>query len=210
MIKNGKNKEFYSVEEVKLFKQLNSPAKIQDFLSFKIGHNPARDGIECRSPRRVLREKKAHCMEGALLAAAILEFHGQKPLVLDLRAASADLDHVVALFRQFGCWGAISKTNHAVLRYREPVYKSAGELALSYFHEYFLDSGVKTLRDYSAPFNLNRINKLQWRTTTEDLWRFPHILDKTKHYKILSAAQIKNLRKADPVEIAAGKLAEYK
>ena len=145
----------YNPAETKLFKRLNSPKKIQDFLALKIRHNPARDGVECRSPRRVLREGKAHCMEGALLAAAILEFHGHKPLLLDLRSTSDDLDHVVALFSQFGCWGAISKTNHVVLRYREPIYKSIRELALSYFHEYFLDSGKKTLREYSAPVNVS-------------------------------------------------------
>src|ERR1051326_5086538 len=117
----------YSKAEVKLFKKLNSPKKIQDFLANEIKHNPARDGIECRSPRRVLREGKAHCMEGALLAAAILEFHGRPPLVMDLRSTGKDLDHVVALFKQFGCWGAISKTNHGVLRYREPVYRTLRE-----------------------------------------------------------------------------------
>ena len=200
----------YSKAEVKLFKKLNSPKKIQDFLANEIKHNPARDGIECRSPRRVLREGKAHCMEGALLAAAILEFHGRPPLVMDLRSTGKDLDHVVALFKQFGCWGAISKTNHGVLRYREPVYRTLRELAMSYFHEYFLDSGKKTLREYSAAFNLNRINKLDWRITEKDLVEVPDILDSAKHFKILSKAQIKNLRKADKIEIQMGKLVEWK
>lgn len=200
----------YNQSEIKLFKKLDSPKKIQDFLAFKIKHNPARDGAECRSPREVIKFGKAHCMEGALLAAAILEFHGHKPLLLDLRSTSDDLDHVVALFRQFGCWGAISKTNHVVLRYREPIYRSIRELALSYFHEYFLDSGKKTLREYSVPFDLNRTNHLNWRITEKDLVELPDILDSAKHYKILKSAQIKNLRKADKIEIAAGKLIEWK
>jgi hypothetical protein len=235
----------YNPAETKLFKRLNSPKKIQDFLALKIRHNPARDGVECRSPRRVLREGKAHCMEGALLAAAILEFHGHKPLLLDLRSTSDDLDHVVALFSQFGCWGAISKTNHVVLRYREPIYKSIRELALSYFHEYFLDSGKKTLREYSMPFDLGYLDKYllnsnpepvikfrfrashpvslretpllnrrggsaDWRITDRDLDMLPEYLDSAKHYKILSPAQIKNLRKADAIEIKAGKLVEWK
>jgi len=196
--------------EIKLFKKLDSPKKIQDFLATKIKHNPAKDDVECRSPRQVLKVGKAHCMEGALLAAAILEYHGQKPLLMDLRSTANDLDHVVALFRQFGCWGAISKTNHVVLRYREPIYKTLRELALSYFHEYFLDSGKKTLREYSVPFNANRLNNLNWRTTQKDLVKVPELLDAAKHYKILSNAQIKNLRKADGIEIKAGKLVEWK
>ena len=200
----------YSAREIRIFKQLSNPKKVQDFLADKIEHNPARDGIECRSPRRVLREGKAHCMEGALLAAAILEFHGRPPLVLDLRSTPHDLDHVVALFQQFGCWGAVSKTNHGVLRYREPVYRTLRELAMSYFHEYFLDSGAKTLREYSGAFNLNRVNKLNWRTTEEDLVEVPNVLDAAKHYKILSKAQIRNLRRADEIEIRMGKLRQYK
>jgi hypothetical protein len=202
--------ETYTLAEIKLFKRLDSPAKIQDFLVFKIKHNPARDGVECRSPREVLKFGKAHCIEGALLAAAILEFHGQKPLLMDLRSTPNDLDHVVALFKQHGHWGAISKTNHVVLRYREPVYKSVRELAMSYFHEYFLNSGKKTMRDYSAPFNLNKVNNLNWRTSKKDLAKVAEILDSVKHFKILSSAQIKNLREADKIEIQAGKLVQYK
>jgi hypothetical protein len=200
----------FNRSEITLFKKLDSPKKIQDFLTFKIKHNPAKDGVECRSPRQVLKLGKAHCMEGALLAAAILEFHGHKPLLMDLRSTNNDLDHVIALYRQFDCWGAISKTNHVVLRYREPIYKSVRELAMSFFHEYFLDSGKKTLREYSVPFNANQLNYLDWRTTQKDLVEVPGILDKAKHFKILSLAQIKNLRKADKIEIQAGKLVEWK
>src|SRR5262245_14694375 len=101
------NASQYSAAETKLFKKLDSPKKIQDFLVSKIKHNPAKDSVECRSPREVLKFGKAHCMEGALLAAAILEFHGHKPLLLDLRSTEDDLDHVIALFRQFGSWGGI-------------------------------------------------------------------------------------------------------
>ena len=229
----------YNPAEIKLFKKLDSPKKIQDFLNIKIKHNPARDGVECRSPREVLKFGKAHCMEGALLAAAILEFHGQKPQLLDLRSTAEDLDHVVALFKKDEYWGAISKTNHVVLRYREPIYKSVRELAMSYFHEYFLDNGKKTLREYSVPINLKfyhpsltlplkgreiKQNFVQfplpgregpgegdtWRTTGKDLADLPVWLDNQKHFKILSSAQTKNLRKADKIEIKAGKLVEWK
>ena len=198
----------YTQQEIKLFKKLDSPKKIQDFLTFKIKHNRAQDGIDIRSPRQVLKLRKAHCVEGALLAAAILEFHGQKPLLLDLRAVNEDLDHVVCLFKQFGCWGAISKTNHVVLRYREPIYRTIRELALSYFHEYFLDSGKKTLREYSAPININNYKKTDWRISEKDLGDVAEWIDEQKHFKMLSKVQQKNLRKADKIEINAGKIVE--
>jgi hypothetical protein len=226
----------YNQQEIKLFRKLDSPEKIQDFLN-DLKFNFEKNGETCQSPRFVLRYKSAHCMEGAMLAAAILEFYGHKPLVLDLRSVKPhDDDHVVALFKQFGCWGAISKTNHAVLRYREPVYKTIRELALSYFHEYFLKSGKKTMRDYSLPFDLRCFDKhppltppvkggesaaslplvgraregVNWRTSEKNLFEIPQRLDEVRHYKILSLAQIKNLRLADKVEIKAGKLVEWK
>jgi hypothetical protein len=197
--------------ELKLFKKLNSPAKIQDFLN-NLSANFEIKGETCRSPQEVLKHKTAHCMEGAMLAAAILEFLGHKPLVLDLRSVKKpyDDDHVIAPFKQFGCWGAISKSNHAVLRYREPVYSTIRELVLSYFHEYFTNSGQKTLREYSAPLNLNRFNSLHWRASEQNLFQIPNFLDKTRHYPILTSLQIKNLRQADKIEIAAGKLTEWK
>jgi hypothetical protein len=161
-------------------------------------------------------------MEGAMLAAAILEFNGHKPLVMDLRSVKPhDDDHVVAVFKQFGCFGAISKTNHSVLRYREPIYKTIRELALSYFHEYFLNNGKKTLREYSEVFDLRRFDsfplplgegrvRVDWRTSPKNLFKIPHHLDKIKHYKILSPTQIKNLRLAEKIEITAGKITEWK
>ena len=115
--------------ELAIFKKLNTPRKIQDFLErMPINFDKGADTL--MSPRRLLRVGKAHCIEGALFAAAALWFHGHKPLLLDLQATDDDYDHVVALFRHNGYWGAISKTNHAVLRYREPVYRGIRELAL--------------------------------------------------------------------------------
>ncbi len=199
----------YSKEEIKLFKKLNSPKKIQDFLgTLRINFEEGEETL--MSPRRVLLAGQAHCIEGAMLAAAILEFHGHKPLLMDLRVTKGDHDHVVAVFKQFGCWGAISKTNHGVLRYREPVYKTIRELAISYFHEYFTHSGRKIMREYSLPVNLKRFDSLQWRTTDEDLWDIGAAVDDSRHFWMLGAKQIRNLRKADPVEIELGKITEYK
>lgn len=201
----------YSDREIKLFKRLNTSSKIQDYINLIPFNFDERPGT-CMSPRRVLQENKADCIEGALLASAILEFHGYKPLLLDLRSVKRpyDYDHVVALFKIDGFWGAISKTNHNVLRYREPIYRDIRELVISYFHEYFLNSGRKTLREYSVPLNLNIFNKINWRTTDSELVSIMKMLDKIKHYKILTKKQEKNLRKADKIEIKAGSVEEYK
>lgn len=198
----------YAPGEQTLFRRLNTPAKIQDYLN-TLPFNFEKDGGTCMSPREVIKKGTAHCVEGGMFAAAVLEFNGiSKPLLLDLRSTTRpyDYDHVVAVFKRFGCFGAISKTNHAVLRYREPVYKTVRELVMSYFHEYFLHSGKKTLREYSELFDLNRCNDLEWRTTASNLFEIPERLDASKHIAILAKEQIKNLRLADPIEIQAGRL----
>ena len=205
------NKYGYTSEETELFKRLNTPARIQDYIN-SLPFNFEEKGETCMSPREVLKAKKAHCMEGALLAGAILEFHGHKPIVLDLRSVKKpfDYDHVLALFKVEGFFGSISKTNHAVLRYREPVYKSVRELVMSFFHEYFSEDGRKTLREYSNPLHLSRFNRIAWRTSEDDLFEIPDFLDQMKHHKILSHKQIKGLRKLDLIEIKASWEEEYK
>ncbi len=198
-----------SPSETKLFKKLRSPVVIQNYLN-TLAYNFESGGETCRSPREVIKHQKAHCLEGAYLAAAVLWYHGEKPLLLDLRSTKHDLDHVVALFKRNGCWGAISKTNHAVLRYREPIYRTIRELALSYFHEYFLNDGEKTMREYSKPFSLVSFGE-SWITTDEHLWEIGAALDDSPHFPVLpSGMKPRDLRKADPVEIAAGKLVEHK
>ena len=196
-------------KEFGILKDLNTPKKIQDFLN-KIPINFEEKGDTCFSPRMVLKNWKAHCMEGAMLAAAALRFHGREPLIVDLEATKKDFDHVICVFKQNGKWGSMSKTNHAVLRYREPIYNSIRELVMSFFHEYFDDSGKKNLRSYSAPVNLKRFDKLNWMTSEEDVWFVPEYLAKVKHYPILNRKQISGLRKADKIEIEAGKLLEWK
>ncbi len=196
-------------KEVKILSKLNTPKKIQDFLN-KIPINFEKKGDTCMSPRMVLKNNKAHCVEGALLAATALRMQGYKSLILDLTSNSKDYDHVIAVFKENNHWGAISKTNHAVLRYREPVYKNIRELVMSYFHEYFIDNGTKTLRSYSNPVDLSKFNKLNWITSEKDVWFIPEYLLKVKHYNILNRKQIAGLRKADKLETKAGKLLEYK
>ena len=162
------------------------------------------------SPRRVLREYRAHCIEGALLAACAFALQGRRPLLLDLTSARRDDDHVVALFQEQGRWGAVSKTNHAVLRYREPVYRTVGELAMSYFHEYFLDDGRKTLRSYSRPVDLSRFYRRGWMVDEDSLWYIVDALNDAPHTDILHTGQGNALRRADRIEIEAGKLTQWK
>ncbi|MDP2641843.1 MAG: hypothetical protein Q8P21_00925 [bacterium] len=197
-------------EEWRRLKKLSSPQEIQDFLN-ATPFNFERGGETHSSVRYALKRGRVHCFEGALIAAAALWIKGQRPLLLDLKTVRPDFDHVVALFRKDKFWGAISKTNHAVLRYREPVYHSVRELAMSYFHEYFLLNGKKTLRQYSKPFDLSRFHlDMAWLTTKKNLADLAHKLDKSPHVNILSAKQIKNLRKADEIEIKASEIVEYK
>lgn len=197
--------------ELKILKRLNTPVKIQDFLD-TLPMNFS-DLDPCLSVRGVLQKRTAHCFEGALLAAAALWYGGQKPLLLDLTTTKDDEDHVVALFRggpKQKFWGAISKTNHAVLRYREPVYKTVRELAMSYFHEYFLSStGKKTLRTFSKPFDLSKYTKLNWITSQAGLMDLIQALANSPHEAILTVGQMKNLRKADSIEVNAGKIVEW-
>lgn len=199
-------KEF-NKKELKILRQLKTPQKIQEFLN-KIPINFEKHCETCFSPRMVLKYNKAHCMEGAMLAAAALRVNGYNPLVVDLTTTKEDYDHVVAVFKQNNYWGAISKTNHAVLRYREPVYKTIRELVMSYFHEYFLDNGKKTLRTYSMPVDLSRFDKQNWMTSEDDVWFIPEYLEEISHKTILPK-NIK-LRKADKIEIKAGKLVEWR
>jgi hypothetical protein len=139
----------FTQKEKALIEKLNTPEKVQDFLN-SLKFNFEKNGETLKSPLFVLREKKAHCIEGALLGAYILSLHGFKPYLMHLKTIKGDYDHVIAPFKVHGFWGALSKTNHAVLRYREPIYPNIQSLALSYFHEYFLNDGRKTLRQYSV------------------------------------------------------------
>jgi hypothetical protein len=192
-------------------RRLDTPPKIQSFLD-KLPMNWEKRGETHRSALAALRAKKAHCIEGALIAAAALKAHGGKPLLMDLYAVegAGDDDHVIALYKKNGYWGAISKTNHATIRFRDPVYKTLRELALSYFHEWFMNTnGLKTLESYSTPLNLDATG-LDWLESEEDLWELDVLLNARPHYKLIPAPQRKYLRRADRMELKAGRLEEWK
>lgn len=198
----------FTAQELKILRSLNTPCKVQDFIDrLKINFDKGQD--TCQSPWQVLKSRKAHCIEAAMLAALALRLQGQPPLVIDLEAAAHDDDHVVAVFKQFGRWGAISKSNHAVLRYREPIYKDIHELVMSYFHEYTDKQGRKTLRSYAGPINLSRFDKQEWMTDIKDVWYIAEYLANIKHRKIVSRRQIRNLRRADAIERKIGSVVQW-
>jgi hypothetical protein len=196
-----------SPSELATLKKLRTPAAIQDFLN-GMPFNLEEKGETYLSPVMVLRAKKAHCMEGAMFAAAALWLHGHPPLIMDLKTVAPDVDHVVALFKEGNRWGAISKTNHGVLRYRDPIYRDPREIVMSYFNEYFLDIGVKTMRSYSRPFDLSRLDD-GWLTAERQLDDVAIALDESPHIDILSKSAARRLRLADPIEIKTGKIVEW-
>ena len=148
------------------------------------------------SPRRVLRERTAHCLEGAVFAAAALRVLGFRPLLLDLEAVQ-DTDHVLAVFKLHGHWGAIAKSNFSGLRYREPVYRTVRELAMSYFEGYVNYRGERTLRACSRPVDLSRFDGRRWMTTDGDLWWIAEHLVGVPHTRLLSAAMERRLVRVD-------------
>ena len=197
-------------DELKILEKLDTFAKIQDFIN-AIPVNFEPNGETCLSPLNVLKNNTCHCIEGAFLAAAAIWMNGLgKPFVVDMVGEKGDWDHVIAVFKKDGKWGAISKTNHAALRYREPIYRDVRELIMSYFHEYTDENGKgrKTLRKYSEPINLSSFGE-EWITSSEDLWHIHDYIDSVKHFDILTKDQEKNLRKADDIEIKIGEFTEY-
>ena len=195
-------------KELKILKKLNNEKKIQGFLN-KLKINFEEKGETCMSPRRVLRTRKAHCIEGALLAVLCFKLHGEKAWLVDLKTTRDDFEHVLCVFKRERKFGAITKTNHAVLRYREPVYKSVRELVMSMFHEYFDNKGRKTLRSFSVPVDIFKKFEIDWIIEEKELWKIHDYLDTVKHFQILNRKQIVGLRKADKIEIKAGKLVEW-
>ncbi|HLQ47201.1 MAG TPA: hypothetical protein VK137_20825 [Planctomycetaceae bacterium] len=168
--------------ERSFLKTLDRPEKIQAFLDEQVGYNKE---VTCRSPRRVLRDRVAHCAEGAFLAAAALRVNGHAALILDLETVRDD-DHLLAIFQEDGHWGAIAKSNYAGLRFREPVYRTLRELVMSYYEHYFNLAGEKTLRNYSRPVNLARFDPIDWMVTEDDLWAICEYLCTISHTRLLS------------------------
>lgn len=188
-----------SPQSLQTLRALNTPARVQHFS----------DAIEYQyadtawSVERVLRERKGHCLEGALVAAAALRVNGHPPLLLDLEAVRDD-DHVVALYRKRGLWGGIAKSNFAGLRFRAPVYRTLRELALSYFDHYYNLRGERTLRSYSRAVNLQRLDSQRWMTAEDDVWCVPELLIEARHYPLFPHRVGRTLPRLDRRSFEAG------
>jgi hypothetical protein len=191
--------------EISILRRLSSPARIQDFI-FAMPPNFEGQGDTCNSVRVALRENTCHCIEAAFIAACALMLHGEPSLLMDFQA-NGDHDHVVALFKRDGHWGAISKSNTIWLRWRDPVYQSPRELAMSYFHEY-VNGKKKTLRRVSKPFNIGAFRAQDWITSETPCWAIAGELDTSPHIELVSARLARQLKQRDPFEIGAGKLRE--
>ena len=185
--------------ELRKLRSLKDPYGIQRFLD----DMPYHLANTSWSPRRVLKENTSHCFEGAMLAAAALRANGYPPLILDLEAEN-DTDHVIAIYRVKEHWGSIAKSNYTGCRYREPVYRSLRELALSYFDVYFNLRRERSLRTFSRPVNLTRFDNQQWMTTDKPLWFIAEYLFEIHHYRLLSAGMEKRLHRLDDRSFRAG------
>ncbi len=193
----------------RLYSRLNSPTKLQDYLD-TLPINFELSGETNLSPYHVFSQKTAHCFEGAVFAASVLAFHGEKPLLLDFATTHDDEDHTVALFKHNNRWGAISKTNHAILQYRDPVYASSRELAMSYFHEYFMHDGRKSLRAYSAPFDVSRFAPEKWVMSGESLdWLMTRVAQ-SRYFPVMPEKNIRRIRRASEIERKILKFVSYR
>jgi len=188
-----------TAESLRTLRALKTPRHIQEFI----------DGLTYQyadtawSPQRTLRERMGHCLEGALVAAAALRLQGRPPLLMDLEGVRDD-DHVLALYRELGLWGSIAKSNFAGLRSRKPVYRTMRELAMSYFEHYYNLRGEHTLRSYSLPVNLARLDKQNWMTAEEDVWCVPELLIAARHYPVVPDKVVRALPRLDRRSYEAG------
>lgn len=189
----------FTLTELRRLRVLKTPHLIQRFLE----EMPYHHANSAWSPRQVLRENTAHCLEGAIFAAAALRVNGFKPLLWDLEAVR-DTDHVLAIYQYDGHWGSIAKSNFAGLRFREPVYRSLRELAMSYFDNYYNLLGERTLRAFSRPVDLSRFDRLHWMTTDKPVWFIAEHLCHVAHTPLISETQEKRLTRLDKRAHAAG------
>jgi hypothetical protein len=200
-----KSMDCFDPRERRIFSRLSDPVRIQRFLDDELRYNLEPSGDTCYSPRLALRKGAAHCMEGALVAAVALRRLGYPPLILDLEAVR-DSDHVLAVYRIRGLWGALAKSDYSGLRSREPVYRSLRELAMSYFEHYYNPAGEKTLRAYSRPVNLARFDGMHWMTAERHVWEIPNHLCDIPHTRLLPPRTERKLARMDDRLFAAGRL----
>lgn len=210
MDQKSKIKKILNEGGLKIIKKLSTPHKVQDFLD-TLPFNFEEKGETYYSPKIVLKEKKAHCFEGALFAHLCLTYHNFENYIVDLKTKSIkeDSDHIICTFRINKFWGAISKTNHSVLRWRDPIYRDTEELAKTYFHEYFLDNGKKTLFSFSKPLNIFKIFGEKWVIAEKDLDQIAEKIDESLHQKFVPEKNLRLIRKVGKTEIKGASIEEW-
>lgn len=191
----------FTPSELRFLKGLRDPWGIQCFLN-SVPYHLAGTAF---SPRQVIRHRTAHCLEGAIFAAAAMRVNGLPPLLLDLEGWH-DTDHVIAPFRAQGAWGAVALSNFTGLRFRPPVYRGLRELAMSYFNDYFNLRRERSLRTYSQPVNLARFDQLGWETREDNVWFIAEHLCDIPHTRLLTRAQERALTPVDKRALAAAKV----
>jgi hypothetical protein len=191
-----------SPAEQQLLAGLDSPAAIQSFINTL----PYSEDKFYRCPLRVLRERKGHCFDGALFAAMALRRLDYPPLLLELIPNERDDDHILALFKQHNCWGAVAQSNFSGLRYREPVYRSLRELSMSYFEDHFNAAGEKTLRGYRGPVHLRSFDRLDWMAADPGLEALADGMDRYRIRPLLTEAMVATLARVDERSLQAGLL----
>jgi hypothetical protein len=195
----------WSATEESKIKKLNSPEKIQSFLDnahYNLEGTP-------RVPSAVLKMKQAHCFDGAVFAASVLAYHGEPPLILDLCAVRDD-DHILTIFKRGKYLGAIAKSNYVGLRFREPIFRTSRELVLSYFESYFNLEREKSLREYSEPFDMRKVRKLDWSLGEGVFDQIAGQLVKAPHFSILSKIEARKLSRVDSRTFSAGLVGSLK
>jgi hypothetical protein len=190
--------------ETGILRRLSTPEKVQRYLN-DLTYNVEPDGDTVRSPRRVMRDRMAHCAEGAFFAAAAFRMNGRPPLLVDLEAENDD-DHVLAVYRDRGLWGSVATSKFSGLRFRAPVYRTIRELVMSYFEDYFNWDGDRSLRAYSRPLSLAQFDRINWTTAEEDLWPVVEWLTVARHTPVVGPAVAKRLPRVDRRSFQAGVL----
>ncbi len=182
----------WTFEELRVMRELDTPAKIQCFLdSISYSADPI-----YRSPRSVLRDRKAHCFDGALFAAAALRLIGHPPRIVDMKAVRDD-DHLLAIFKRKGLFGAVAKSNFVGLRFREPIYRSLRELVISYFDSYYNLDYEKTLRGYTVPLDLRAFDRIKWTSSDDQLDLIAERLDQIPNFALLDDEMVRELSPVD-------------
>jgi hypothetical protein len=194
--------------EFAMLQRLATPQRIQAFLN-RIPANHELGGETLLSAREVLRQRRAHCLEGAFVAACALWIQGRPPLLVHLDCDLSDYPHCIAVFRKGRHWGAISKTNGGVLRYRDPVYRTLRELAMSYFHEYCDRRGRRTLRSHSTTLDMRKVDPALWVTPAKACWEVHDRLLALRHFPLVATRQVPSLSRRDPFESRLAKIVQY-